>query len=84
MCIACREQSLYGRQETIQCAKHWLQPRGDASSMLNKRICALGHRKNKKDRLIHQLVAENPKKHVLIEFTLKNKIPETKNLLKLK
>ena len=48
MCIACPEQSLCGRQETIQCAKHWLQTKLNASSMLSKSICALDHKKQKK------------------------------------
>jgi len=58
MCIACPEQSLRGRQETIQCAKHWLQNKLNTSSMLSKSICALDHKKQKK-RLIHRVVAES-------------------------
>ena len=51
MCIACPEQSLRGRQETIQCAKHWLQNKLNASSMLSKSICALDHKKQKTNAL---------------------------------
>ena len=61
MCIACPEQSLCGRQETIQCAKHWLQTKLNASSILSKSICALDHKKQKKTGLYTVLLLKTKK-----------------------
>ena len=55
-----------------------LQNKMRTSSMLNKNIYALGHKKQKKTALYTVLLRENKENMVLIELTLKTKFHKVK------